>query len=107
MLKRRPTTGFKNTANGNAALLVNKAGNGNTAEGAGALGSNTGSFNAAVGFNAGANLTTGSNNIDIGNVGVAGAFTLFLPVFLPPRRVYQTARGTYIGAPCYPFLQHP
>jgi hypothetical protein len=66
------TTGFKNTANGNGALFNNTTGNGNTAEGAGALGSNRGSFNIAVGFNAGGNLTTGSNNIDIGAVGVAG-----------------------------------
>jgi hypothetical protein len=32
----------------------------------------TGSFNTALGDNAGFNLTTGSNNIDIGNAGVAG-----------------------------------
>src|SRR5205823_12764376 len=32
----------------------------------------TGSFNLAVGLNAGANLTTGNNNIDIGALGVAG-----------------------------------
>jgi Chaperone of endosialidase len=38
----------------------------------GALFNNTGSFNVAFGFNAGANLTTGSNNIDIGALGVAG-----------------------------------
>jgi uncharacterized coiled-coil protein SlyX len=38
----------------------------------GALQNNTGSFNTALGFNAGANLTTGSNNIDIGALGVAG-----------------------------------
>jgi hypothetical protein len=52
--------------------LVNTTGNGNTAEGAGALFKNTGSFNVAFGFNAGANLTAGNNNIDIGNLGVAG-----------------------------------
>ena len=32
----------------------------------------TGTSNIALGFNAGFNLTTGSNNIDIGNAGVAG-----------------------------------
>src|SRR5262249_40143270 len=32
----------------------------------------TGSFNMALGDNAGFDLTTGSNNIDIGNAGVAG-----------------------------------
>src|SRR5205823_5220250 len=44
----------------------------NTANGDNALFNNTGSFNSAVGFSAGGNLTTGSNNIDIGNAGVAG-----------------------------------
>jgi hypothetical protein len=66
------TTGSQNTANGINALLINKTGNGNIAEGAGALASNTGSFNTAVGFSAGANLTTGSDNVDIQALGVAG-----------------------------------
>ncbi|HWX17729.1 MAG TPA: tail fiber domain-containing protein [Chthoniobacterales bacterium] len=66
------TTGLQNAANGVGALSNNRTGNGNTAEGYGALGTNGGSFNIAVGYNAGANLTTGSNNVDIGNVGVAG-----------------------------------
>ena len=54
------------------ALLGNSKGNNNTASGFEALANNTGSFNIAVGNRAGANLTTGSNNIDFGNVGVAG-----------------------------------
>jgi hypothetical protein len=66
------TTGFQNTATGAGALFINTTGNGNVAEGVGALQNNTGSFNTALGFNAGANLTTGSNNIDIGVLGVAG-----------------------------------
>jgi hypothetical protein len=66
------TTGVQNTANGAGALLLNTTGNGNVAEGVGALQRNKGSFNIAVGYNAGANLTTGSNNIDIGALGVAG-----------------------------------
>src|SRR6267378_2653354 len=66
------TSGIKNTANGSGALSFNRTGNGNVAVGAGALGRNTGSFNIAVGFNSGANLTTGTNNIDIGALGVAG-----------------------------------
>jgi uncharacterized coiled-coil protein SlyX len=69
---KQNTTGSKNTANGVNALVSNKTGSGNTAEGDGALLSNAGSFNVAVGFNAGSNLTTGSNNIDIGHAGVAG-----------------------------------
>ena len=48
-------------------------GNSNVAEGAFALSHNiSGSFNTALGFNAGSNLTTGNNNIDIGNPGIAG-----------------------------------
>jgi hypothetical protein len=65
------TTGYQNTASGVNALLQNSVGNGNTAEGSSALQNNTGSFNTALGFNAGANLTTGHDNIDIGAGGVA------------------------------------
>jgi hypothetical protein len=36
------------------------------------LGNTTGSNNTALGFAAGQNLTTGSNNIEIGNMGLAG-----------------------------------
>jgi hypothetical protein len=36
------------------------------------LNNKTGSSNIAVGSQAGSNLTTGSNNIHIGNLGVAG-----------------------------------
>ena len=52
--------------------MSNQTGNGNTAEGFQALAKNIGSFNVAVGFTAGANLTTGNDNIDIGHPGVAG-----------------------------------
>ena len=82
------TTGFQNTATGLGALQGNTTGHRNTADGDGALGSNiiginntaagfqallnsTGSNNIGLGASAGLNLTTGSNNIDIGNVGVA------------------------------------
>jgi len=65
-------SGNQNTANGTNALLLNKTGNGNTAEGCTALQNNTGSFNTAVGFSAGANLTTGRDNVDIQALGVAG-----------------------------------
>jgi hypothetical protein len=66
------TTGSRNTATGNQALWRNQTGNGNTAEGFQALANNTGSFNVAVGFTAGANLTTGRDNVDIVHLGVAG-----------------------------------
>jgi trimeric autotransporter adhesin len=65
------TTGIDNTANGFGALASNTIGNSNTATGLLALEQNTtGSFNIALGYFAGI-LTTGSNNIDIGNLGVA------------------------------------
>ena len=79
------TTGSDNTANGQGALLHNFSGNDNTANGSGALFHNGGdsntangyhalygsldSGNTALGYLAGSNLTTGSNNIDIGNAG--------------------------------------
>lgn len=64
--------GAQNTATGTNALLDNKSGNYNTAVGTGALRANTtGSSNTALGFQAGS-LITGSNNIDIGDSGVAG-----------------------------------
>ena len=66
------TTGIGNTANGTQALLHNQIGNGNIADGYQALINNTGSFNIAIGYTAGVNLTTGRDNIDIGATGAAG-----------------------------------
>jgi hypothetical protein len=66
------TSGINNTANGVNALFFNITGHDNTAVGLNALLNNKGSSNIAVGSQAGSNLTTGSNNIDIGNLGVAG-----------------------------------
>jgi trimeric autotransporter adhesin len=63
--------GNNNTANGYFAF-VGGSGNSNTAVGAFALQRSTGDNNIALGFAAGANLTTGNQNIDIGNRGVAG-----------------------------------
>jgi hypothetical protein len=64
-------TGHANTASGVNASVSNTSGLRNTAYGASALYSNTdGSYNIAVGYQAGYNLT-GSNDIDIGNAGVA------------------------------------
>jgi hypothetical protein len=66
-------TGNQNTANGDFALYGNTTGGFNTAIGINALSSNrTGSSNIAIGDSAGRDLTTGSNNIDIVNLGVAG-----------------------------------
>jgi hypothetical protein len=66
------TTGIRNTATGVQALRANQTGTGNTAEGNGALSKNLGSYNTAVGYNAGTNLTSGHDNVDIQAAGVAG-----------------------------------
>jgi hypothetical protein len=63
--------GNNNTANGYVAL-GGESGNNNTAVGAWALNSTTGDNNIALGFRAGYSLTTGNQNIDIGNLGVVG-----------------------------------
>jgi hypothetical protein len=61
-----------NLAVGFRALFFNTTGNYLTGIGAAALRNNTtGKGNIALGANAGINLTTGNNNIDIGNDGVA------------------------------------
>ncbi len=65
------TTGGNNTANGLEALFTNSSGGNNTAVGFKALLNSTGNNNIALGSNAGSGLTTGSKNIDIGNIGVA------------------------------------
>jgi hypothetical protein len=72
--------GSGNTATGNGALFWNLEGNNNTAIGAGALlnlgvhhpDEPPGNGNIALGIDAGRNLTTGNQNIDIGNAGVNG-----------------------------------
>ena len=62
-----------NTAVGTAALLLNTTGIQNTANGGFALYNNsTGSGNIAIGYQAGSALTTGNNNVEIGNLGAAG-----------------------------------
>jgi hypothetical protein len=62
------------TAAGVNALLKNTTGQENTAIGVddALLGNTTGNNNIAVGYKAGNNLSTGSNNVDIGNLGAAG-----------------------------------
>jgi Chaperone of endosialidase len=63
------TIGFDNTAIGALALSSNTQGHANTAVGFAALEHATGSFNTAVGDQAGFNLTTANNVICIGSVG--------------------------------------
>jgi hypothetical protein len=86
---RKTRVGSRNTATGDAALFDNSAGNNNTANGYHALQSNKGnnqtavgsgaledtttsSNNTALGYESGKNLSIGTNNIDVGNRGVAG-----------------------------------
>jgi hypothetical protein len=63
------TTGVENTASGYRALSGNATGVGNTAYGSQALVQAAGDNNIALGAHAGFNISTGSNNIHIGNVG--------------------------------------
>jgi endosialidase-like protein len=65
------TAGSSNTAIGVSALYLSTGSN-NTAIGFSALSSSTGSNNITLGFNAGLNLTTGDNDIDIGTFGGSG-----------------------------------
>jgi hypothetical protein len=65
-------TGDDNTASGRSALLINFTGFGNTAVGRSALFNSTGNKNIGIGYLAGTTLTSGNNNIFIGNQG-AGA----------------------------------
>jgi hypothetical protein len=67
-------SGVDNTATGYQALygdFTNGPGSYNTAMGFNALYSNYGNSNIAMGYQAGFNVTTGSNNIEIGHMGLA------------------------------------
>jgi len=68
----RTTTGQHNTATGDEALAGNTTANFNTADGAHSLENSTGTGNTALGFVAGANVTTANNVICLG-AGVLGA----------------------------------
>ena len=65
-------TGSHNVATGSGALENNAGASNNTAIGFDALLNSTGAANLALGSGAGKKLTTGSNNVDIANHGVAG-----------------------------------
>jgi hypothetical protein len=68
------TTGILNTATGTDALNSNITGKKNTAVGSGALSFSTGSQNIGIGYLAGNTLTSGNNNIYIGNQGAGDEF---------------------------------
>jgi hypothetical protein len=65
-------SGRYNTALGFQALYGDTAGEGNTAVGSFTLSIASGDFNIAIGDGAGEAITTGNDNIDIGNLGNAG-----------------------------------
>ena len=114
------TTGNYNVASGYQALYKNKMGGQNTAYGTNALNAantsfntgigyealyknTSGKYNIAVGWEAGSALTTGSNNIDIGNVGVAGesdTIRIGTPtqtkVYIPGISTNTSVNGSYV-----------
>jgi hypothetical protein len=61
------TTGIDNTGVGRGALLTNISGSYNVASGALALALATGSYNTAIGRNAGGSITTGAKHTIVGN----------------------------------------
>lgn len=65
------TNGNNNTAIGEDVMTANTSGSDNTAVGMDSLYSSTGNNNIALGYQAGYNITAGSYNIDIGNLGLA------------------------------------
>jgi hypothetical protein len=81
--------GEVNTAVGVNAIASNETGNANTALGWQALFQATGGDNIALGAGAGSDVTTGSNNIDIGNAGAAETDTI--RIGLPTGTGHQTA----------------
>jgi hypothetical protein len=66
------TDGSFNSGFGAGTLLLNTSGAGNTAVGAAALLFSTGTFNTAIGANAGTDPGIGSNNVYIGDEGFPG-----------------------------------
>jgi len=66
------TDGSFNSGFGAGTLLLNTSGAGNTAVGAAALLFSTGTFNTAIGANAGTDPDITSNNVYVGDTGFAG-----------------------------------
>ena len=94
------TSGFNNTAYGFQALSLNTTGEINTAIGYNALFHNTGSGNIALGQAAGVLLTTGNDNIDIGNQGVAaesGTIRIGQPLVQTTGTFIAAIRGVTTG----------
>jgi hypothetical protein len=71
-------TGNANTAVGELALVFNRAGSFNTADGTSALQHTTGSFNTALGFGAGFDVTVANNVIAIGASGADVSNSCFI-----------------------------
>ena len=96
---RSTSDGSENTAVGDQALYQNVHGSDNVALGAYALFNASGSSNIAIGYYAGQNLTTGVNNIDIANIGVAGeSNTTRIGNFSQTRTFISGIRGVTTGS---------
>ena len=97
------TIGNENTAIGRHALNLNRNGSYNAADGEYALASSTSaSQNTALGYGAGYGLTTGGNNIDIGNLGVAAEANTIrignpVAVVYPDNVTHAAQTRTYIA----------
>jgi hypothetical protein len=97
------TIGNENTAIGRHALNLNSNGSYNAADGEYALASSTSaSQNTALGYGAGYRLTTGGNNIEIGNLGVAAEANTIrignpVTVTYPDNVVHAAQTKTYIA----------
>ena len=93
-------TGSHNVATGSDALENNAGASNNTAIGFNALLNSTGAANLALGSGAGKNLTTGSNNVDIANQGVAGeAGTIRIGTAAQTRTFLAGVAGKTIAGP--------
>jgi len=98
------TAGNFNTAVGANALLHNTMGSSNTAVGRNALVNATASGNIALGTQAGGDLTTGGNNIDFGNTGVAGESDTIRIGSLQTKTFIAGIRGMTTINPAIPVL---
>jgi endosialidase-like protein len=89
-------TGFGNTSIGGASMASNTAGFQNTAVGQNSLMQSTGNFNVAIGQSAGANATSGSNNIYLGPLvlGTAGESNTMYLGGTQTKTVIAGVRGT-------------
>jgi hypothetical protein len=106
------TTGTANTVSGSFATWMNSTGFGNTAIGMASLFNTTGSDNVAIGYNAGADATTGSFNVFVGSEvrgAAADAHTIRIGLPYDPiagqgqnRTFVAGVHGTTLSGPAVP-----